>query len=194
MTTERIIGAAGPAAALAALTGIPADAYHFTISSRADEAGTILFKLHGLLLVAAFCLAIVALAGIALRIGDRLGGAGRAGVLLAFAGTVLVVGNITTEAFWMPMAGEAISDPTGYTLAAIIASFAVFSLGWLLTGIAAARTGLVATPAAALLCLGAIVAFTPLPGAYILLLAGLAATGRSLAQESTGRAPALATA
>ena len=34
--------------------------------------------------------------------------------------------------------------------------------------------------AAVLLCVGALIGFTPLPGAYILLLAGIAATARSL--------------
>ena len=49
-----------------------------------------------------------------------------------------MAGDIATEAFWMPLAPNVLDDPTGYTLATIIASFAVFSLGWLLVGIAVA--------------------------------------------------------
>lgn len=190
MNTDTLTRAAAPAAATAALIGIPADVYHFLIPSRSEEAGTVLFKLHGILLVVAFCLAIVALAGMALRLDESR--TLTAGVVLAFVGTVLVAGNIATEAFWMPMAPETLDDPTGYTLATIVVSFAIFAAGWLLVGIAAARSGLVATPAAVLLCLGAIIGFTPLPGAYILLLAGIAITARSL--TAPARAPALAAA
>jgi hypothetical protein len=191
MHSDLITRAAAPSAVTAAVIGIPADVYHFLIPGRAEEAGTVLFKLHGILLVAAFCLALVALVGIALRMGERAGRAGTAGTVLAFVGTVLVVGNIATEAFWMPLAPEVLDDPTGYTLATIIVSFGIFALGWLLVGISVARSGLAATPAAVLLCLGAVVGFTPLPGAYILLLAGLATTAASLTREAPVRAGAL---
>ncbi len=194
MNSDLLIRSAAPAAATAALIGIPADLYHFTIEGRAEASGTLAFKLHGIALIAAFCLAVVALAGMALRLGDRLGRIGSAGVVLAFLGTILVVGDISTEAFWMPLAPQVLDDPSGYTLATIVVSFGIFALGWLALGIAVIRSGAGASPAAALLILGAIVGFTPLPGAYVLLLAGIAATARSLAMPATAVTPAPAAA
>jgi hypothetical protein len=190
MNSNTLIRAAAPAALVGAALGIPADVYHFAIDSREAEAGTLLFKLHGLLLVVAFALSIVALAGMALRLENRLGRAGAAGVVIAYAGTLLVLVNVGTEAFAFGLAPGALSDPTGYALAVIVASFALFSIGWLLVGLAVARSGLGSTVAASVLCCGALVGFTPLPGAYILLLAGLAATARSLSASSRAGAPA----
>lgn len=178
MNNDQLIRAAAPAALAAAALGIPADLYHFTIDSRAESAHELLFKAHGALLVVAMALLVVVLAGIALRLGDR---GSRAGTVLAFGGTLLVLANIATEAFAMPAAPEPLSDPKGYWLFVIIVSFALFSLGWLLIGIAALRARAVSRPAGLLLCVGALVAFTPIPGAYILLLAGVAASAASLA-------------
>ena len=187
MNADQIIRASTPAALAAAGLGIPADLYHFTIDSRAEEAGAVLFKAHGALLVVAMGLLVVALAGIALRLGER-GARTGTGTVLAFAGTLLVMANIATEAFAMPAAPEALSDPEGYWLFVIILSFGLFSLGWLLTGVAAMRSGAVSRGAGLLLCIGALIAFTPIQGAYILLLAGVAATARSLAAPRRARA------
>jgi hypothetical protein len=190
MNSSLLIRAAAPSAALAALVGIPADLYHFTITSRAEAAGELLFRLHGLGLMVAFLLVLVALMGTAARVGPRLGRGGAVGVTAAFAGTVLVLGDLSRETFWTPLAPELLDVPAGAALAMVVGSFALFSAGWLLLGVAVARTGLVALPAAVLLGVGAFVAFTPVPGAYILLLAGIAAVTRSLAtQESPDRNP-----
>ena len=189
MNADQIIRATVPAALAAAALGIPADLYHFTIDSRAEEAGEVLFKAHGALLVVAMGLLVVALAGIALRLGDR---AARSGTLLAFAGTLLVLANVATEAFAMPAAPEPLSDPQGYWLFVIVLSFGMFSLGWLLVGVAALRARAVPRGAGLLLCAGALIAFTPVQGAYVLLLAGVAAAAVSLAAPA--RAPAVASA
>ena len=178
MNADQIIRAAAPAAVAAAALGIPGDLYHFTIESRAESAGEVLFKAHGALLVVAMGLLVVVLAGMALRLGDR---ASRTGTVLAFAGTLLVLANIATEAFAMPAAPEPLSDPEGYWLFVIILSFAMFSLGWLLVGISAMRAGAVPRGAGLVLCAGAVVAFTPIQGAYILLLAGVAAAAVAMA-------------
>lgn len=180
MNSDTLIRSAAPLAAAAAVIGIPADLYHFTIDGRVEASGSVGFKLHGIALILAFSLAVLVLAGMAFRMGDRLGRLGLAGAGMAFFGTVLVVGDISTEAFWMPTAGETVAEPGGYTLATIIASFGLYALGWLLVAVAAIRSGLVATPAAALLILGAVIGFTPLAGSYILLLIGIALSARSL--------------
>ena len=45
---------------------------------------------------------------------------------MAFVGTVLVISDIHNEAFWMPLAPEQMSDPTGVTLVTVVASFGLF--------------------------------------------------------------------
>lgn len=186
MTSEGLIRAAFPAAAAGAVIGVAGDLYHFTIDDLAAAAPEPLFKVHGLLLVVALGLALVALAGISLHHGDRSGRIGRAGTVIAFAGTTLVLANVYVEGVAMPRAPEALTDPQGYALAMVLVSYALLSLGWLLIGIATARSGLAPRRAAILLCVGAVIAFGPLPGSYILLLLGVAATARSLALAVPG--------
>ena len=191
MNAHTLTRYAAPAATAAAVLGIPADLYHFTMSSRAEAAGEFLFKVHGMLLVAAFCLALVALWGMATSVGDRLGRLGWAGFSLAYVGTILAIADIAREAFWMPLAPELMDNPTGYTLAMIVGSFAAFSSGWLLFGAALARRGIVSMKAALPLCTGAFIAFVPIPAAYVVLLIGIAVTARSLAGTAPRHSRAL---
>ena len=102
---------------------------------------------------------------------------------MAYVGTLLVMSNIATEAFMMPMAPEALSDPTGYALVTIIVSFALFAAGWFGVALAAGRSELASPPAVLALCLGALYGFTPFPGSYSLLLLGIAATAWSMTRE-----------
>jgi hypothetical protein len=137
---------------------------------------------------AAMGLLVVALAGIAFRLGRRTGLGGNIAITTAFAGTLLALSNIATEAFAMPLAPEHLDDPHGYSLVTIVTSFALFALGWLSVAVVLARSGLVAKPAVVLLAAGAVIGFTPLPGAYILLLAGVAATTVSMARRADAAA------
>jgi hypothetical protein len=171
-----------PAGLLAAAVGIPSDLYHFTIESRAAAVDEFLFAAHGVGLVVAMLLASVALLGLATRAGHVLGAAGKACVALAYVGTLLVLGNISTEAFQMRLAPEVLDDPTGYSLVAIVISFALFAVGWFGVGLTLGRHDLVAPSATLVLCLGAIYAFTPFPGSYTLLLVGIAAACVSVAR------------
>lgn len=176
-----------PAAIAVAAVGVPADLYHFTIDSRAEEAHTLLFKAHGWMLTIAVGLMIVVLAGIVLRLastnGDRVGPVATAVTSMTFAGSLLALGNITTEAFVMPQAGEAVADPAGYWLAIVIASFALFGFGWAVTGLVAAKNGLIPWGVAALLAVGGVIGFAPLAGSYILLFVSIAITGLALGRR-----------
>lgn len=176
-----------PAAIAVAAVGVPADLYHFTIHSRAEEAHTLLFKAHGWMLTIAVGLMVVVLAGIVLRLAsrnnDRLGPVATIVTTLTFAGSLLALGNITTEAFVMPQAGEAVSDPAGYWLAIVIASFALFGFGWAITGLIAAKNGLIPWGVAALLAAGGVIGFAPFAGSYILLFISVAITGISLGKH-----------
>lgn len=185
MDNNTLIRLAKPAGILAAALGVPSDLYHFTIETRAAAAGTFLFQAHGVGLVAAMMLITVALAGLAFRAGSRLGAAGRAFVGLAYVGTLLVLGNITTEAFQMRLAPEALDDPQGYSMIVIVVSFALFAVGWFGLAVCLARIDVVSPPAVLTLCLGALYAFTPFPGSYTLLLIGVAAAVVSAARPAT---------
>lgn len=175
MDTHTLIRLAKPAGLLAAALGIPSDLYHFTIESRASASDTFLFHAHGVGLTAAMVLLTVALAGLAFRAGSRLGAAGRTCVGLAHVGTLLVLGNISTEAFQMRLAPDALDDPTGYSLVVIVISFALFAVGWFGVSLDLGRHGVVSPPVVLVLCLGALYGFTPFPGSYTLLLVGVAA-------------------
>jgi hypothetical protein len=175
-----------PAGLVAAALGVPSDLYHFTIESRAAASDEFLFMAHGIGLVAAMVLASVALMGLATRAGAVLGAAGRTCVALAYVGTLLVLGNITTEAFQMRLAPEVLDDPTGYSLVVIVVSYALFAIGWFGVALTLGRQGLVSPGVTLLLCLGAVYGFTPFPGSYILLLLGIAAAVVS-ASRTPGR-------
>ena len=175
-----------PAAVAAAAIGVPADLFHFTIDSRVSVADTVLFKVHGWLLVLAMALLVVALAGIAQRLAGRdgrLAPVQLSVIAMTFAGTLLVLGNISTEAFVMPQAGEAVSDPAGYWLTVTIASYALFGFGWAAVAVLCARAKLVPWNVAALLVVGGVIGFSPLPGSYVLLLAGVALLGWTIARR-----------
>ena len=180
MTTDQLRRSAAGAALAAATIGVPADLYHFTIESRAAASGTLGFRLHGLGLLAAFTLTLVALAGIAVAQGDRGGRLGAIGAASALVGTTFVIGDIAKEAFALPVAPEQLSDPKGYYLAVIVVSFALLTLGWLLTAIATRRAGIGSGATTAVLGVGALFAFPPIPGAYVVLLVGIALTAARL--------------
>ena len=182
-----------PAAVAAAALGVPGDLFHFTIDSRASVADTLLFKVHGWLLVLAMGLLVLALAGIAQRLAGRDGRLDvvpQVAVAMTFTGTLLVLGNISTEAFVMPQAGTAVDGPVGYWLTVTVASYAMFGFGWAAVAVVCARAGLVPWKVAALLVVGGVIGFSPLPGSYILLLVGAALSGVTIARrDATIAAP-----
>lgn len=175
MTLDQLHRTAVRAGLAAAALGVPADLFHFTIESRAAASQSLAFRLHGIGLVLSFTLLLLALAGVVLAQQDRAGRLGRVGGLLALAGTTLVIGDLAKEAFGLPLAPAELGDPKGYYLAVVVLSFALLTLGWLLTAVAARRAGVASAPAAWLLVVGAVLAFPPIPGAYVVLLLGVAA-------------------
>lgn len=159
----------------AAALGFLGDLYHVTLDR--DEA-SLVFKLHGGLLLSALILSIATLFALALLHADHWRAVGRAGFWLAMAGTVLVAGDIYHEVVVTPSLIDSDpafvnADPKGWHLLGVIASFAAFGLGWLLVGIATASSGLLSRASATVLAVGGLIGFTPLPGSYILLFIGL---------------------
>lgn len=194
MTVDSIRRTAGAAGLAAVLLGVPADLYHFTIDSRTAAAGTLAFRLHGIALVLAFSLVLLALAGLVLAMAGRAGRLGAAGAGCAFLGGTFVIGDLAKEAFGLPLAPEQLGDPTGYYLAVVVLSFGLLAAGWAMTAIALRRAGVISGRASTLLLVGAVLAFPPIPGAYLTLLIGIAvATGplraRAAAPSALERQP-----
>lgn len=182
-----------PAAVAAAALGVPGDLYHFSIDTLVSGSDTLLFKVHGWLLLVAMGLLVLALAGIALRLAGRdgrLAAVPMAVIAMTFTGTLLVIGSISTEAFVMPEVGAAVADPTGYRLTVIVASYALFGFGWAAVAVVCARAGLVPWKVAALLVVGGVIGFSPFPGSYILLLVGAALLGLTIARRESAMASA----
>lgn len=184
METTTLVRLALPAGILAAVVGVPSDLYHLTIDSRAAEVDTTAFMLHGIGLVSALVLITLSLAGLVLAAGPRLGLPGRLFAGFAYVGTLLVLGNVATEAFMMRLAPEELSDPTGYSLVVIVVSFGLFAAGWFGVALASGRHGVISPPAVLTLCLGALYGFTPFPGSYTLLLIGIAAAVISMSRRA----------
>ncbi|HVE98372.1 MAG TPA: hypothetical protein VNA12_04255 [Mycobacteriales bacterium] len=189
MTTDQLRRTGARAAIAAAVIGVPADLYHFTIDSRAAASQSLGFRLHGLGLLVAFTLTLVALATITLSREPRSGPLGAIAAALALVGTTFVIGDIAKEAFALPVAPDALSDPKGYYLAVIVASFAALTLGWLLTAVASKRAGIIGGGPTALLVVGALLAFPPIPGAYVVLLVGIAVVATRAAETPAEGVP-----
>jgi hypothetical protein len=194
VNVDQIIRVARRAGLAAAVIGIPADLFHFTITSRAEASGTLAFRVHGLGLMTAFTLTLVAFAGLVLAQQGRAGRLGSVAAALTLFGSTFVIGDLAKEAFGLPLAPDALGEPQGYYLLVIIASFAVLAAGWFLTALALGRAGVVEGPAAMVLCVGAVLALPPIPGAYIVLLLGIALTTRQLRTSTEAARPAVATA
>jgi hypothetical protein len=177
---DQLYRAAARAGVAAAVLGIPADLFHFTMHSRAEASQSLAFRLHGVALVSAFTLVLLALAGIVLAQQGRAGRLGQVGGLVALAGTALVIGDLAKEAFGLPLAPEQLGEPQGWYLLVVVVSFALMTVGWLLTALASRRAGLISGPVAALLVTGALLALPPIPGAYIVLLLGVAVVASRL--------------
>ena len=146
----------------------------------------------GLLLVAMLGIGAAAVAALA-----RLRDAGRPvpGVALAVIGTVLVAGGGWAGLFVLPAlaaeAPEVLERGLQSVVVGYIASYFVFAVGWLWTGIALIRARLVPTWLGVLVAVGGLVAFVPGPGAFRLVLVSVAATllARRLAVREPIRTP-----
>lgn len=187
-----------PAAFIAALVGIAGDAYHFTLGDRSQVATSLGYRAHGIALMLAFFLAILALLRLMLLHDGRWGTLGRVGFVLALAGTITTIADIWAETIVLPGVTASApqlldEDASGFHLAAVAFAFlALFALGWLLVAIATFRAGMASRAASVGLAIAAVVAGLPLAGVYILLLVFLAWVSWSLrdAAGAQGRARA----
>jgi hypothetical protein len=147
------------------------------------------------LAIASSALLLVALLGIAaaaLAAFGRLQDAGRgtAGAVIALVGTVLVAGGGWASLFVLPALAadhpDVLDAGLGSVVVGYIASYVVFTVGWVWTGIALIRARLVPTWLGVLVAVSGALAFVPAPEAFRLLVIGVAA---SLLARSLSPAP-----
>lgn len=123
-------------------------------------------------------------------------GRGAAGGAIAVVGTVLVLGGTWAALFVMPAIAKAAPEVLDGELAGIvvgyIASYLVFTVGWVWTGIALLRAGLVPTWLGILVVVAGVAAFVPSPEPIRVLLIGI--TASVLAGRLAAPVPALRTA
>lgn len=107
---------------------------------------------------------------------------GTAGFLVAFVGTALAVGSLWSNTIIIPAVVDLVPEEALETLPPIvlfgeITSWGLFTIGWLLLGVAILRAGLYPRLAAILLAVGAVIGFIPVPFALIPFAAAVAWLG-----------------
>ncbi len=165
---------AGPAGVLAFGAFVAA---MVVVGDDALETSPIAIASSALLLVAALGIAAAAVAAL-----SRLHEAGRsvAGPAVAAVGSALVVGGVWATLFVMhPLAAEqpqAMEAEIAGIVVGYIASYLVFAVGWVWTGVALLRAGLLPTGLGVFLSVAGGLAFVPSPEPARLLLIAVAAT------------------
>jgi hypothetical protein len=186
----RPLGAvAGPAAVLALVllvTGL------VTVGEADLDTAPLATASSALLLVALLGIGAVAVAAL---VRLREAGRGLPGTAVAVVGTVLVAGGAWAALFVLPSLAAEAPDVLDAGLPGVvvgyIASYVVFTVGWVWTGIALVRARLVPTALGVLVAVGGAVAFVPAPEAFRLLVIGVAASilARRLGAPVPARAP-----
>jgi hypothetical protein len=163
---------AGPAAvlALALLMGGLA-----TAGADRVETSPLATASSAFLLVALLGLGAAAVAALA-RL--RAAGRGIAGSAVAVVGTVLVAGGGWAALFVMPalarQAPAVLAAGLGSVVVGYVASYAVFTVGWVWTGIALLRAGLLPSWLGVLTVVGGALAFVPAPEPMRLVVVAVA--------------------
>jgi hypothetical protein len=136
---------------------------------------------------------LLALSAIYTRESDALGRLGLIGFVTAFLGTLMVAGDWWFEAFVVPMiatAAPAVLDLpiSGSVLVGAIATVGLYTMGWMLFGLAVLRTRAVPRPAALLLLASGVLGPLALSTPYQIPLAiAIGWIGLTLASESRSR-------
>jgi hypothetical protein len=182
--------AAGPATVLALLLLVGA---LVTAGPGGPETSPLGTASSALLLVALLGLGAAAVAALA-RL--RTAGRGVAGIATAVVGTVLVAGGGWAALFVLPALAEhapgLLESGLESVVVGYVASYVVFSVGWVWTGVTLIRARLVPTWLGILLAVGGALAFVPAPEAFRLLVI---AVGASLvARRFAAPAPTVRTA
>jgi hypothetical protein len=166
--------AAGPATVLALLLLVGA---LVTAGPGGPETSPLGIASSAVLLVALLGLGAGAVAALA-RL--REAGRGLTGVAVAVVGTVLVAGGGWAALFVLPALAKAAPGVLDSGLESVVvgyvASYVVFTVGWVWTGVTLIRARLVPTWLGVLVAVGGAIAFVPAPEAFRLLVISVAAS------------------
>jgi len=180
---------AGPAAVLALLLLVGG---LVTAGEDGLDTSPLATASSALLLVALLGLGATAVSALArLRAADR----GVAGAAIAVVGTVLVAGGGWAALFVLPALAKQAPGVLDTGLESVvvgyIASYVVFTVGWVWTGVTLIRAALVPTALGVLVAVGGALAFVPAPEAFRLLVVSVAASllARRLAAPAPVHAP-----
>lgn len=187
---------AGLAAVVSAALSVMGDLLRLFVDVESSETATTTpYALVFLLYLLGAVLLLLGLVGLYTSQSEAAGVLGLVGFLAAFLGTALLVGVLWFELFITPsLAARAPGlAEAELGLAGFILVFLLGVVGWLLFGVATLRARTYPRWAAALLMVGGLVAFVPIPLAGIVFSAAIAwlgfilFTGRSAPAEQTSR-------
>jgi hypothetical protein len=141
-----------------------------------SNAATITHTLTYSLALLGMCSLLLAVTAIYALNPRRLGRLGGIGYLFAFVGTLFVAGDWWFEAFVVPtIATEAPhvleQSPSGSLVVGAIATIGLYSVGWLLFGLATFRSRTIPRPAAVFLVIGGLIGPLALTAPYQIPLA-----------------------
>lgn len=140
--------------------------------------------------IVAMLLVLLGLGGLYARQVEQTGALGLVAFLMALIGTVMAVSLEWTAAFYEPWLAEIASpeildaEPSGVAIVGYLLAIVLFTLGWLLFGLASLQARVLPRGAAVLLMVGAVLLFVILlleiPGYSVVFGAALAWMGYSL--------------
>jgi uncharacterized membrane protein (DUF485 family) len=191
MTTSGLFRLNGFALVLSAVVFAIAEVIAFSIFTRggdydlAEVAASGAFFLQSFLTLFAGTLLLGGLVGFYLRQSQAVGRLGLVGFLLAFFGTVFVVGDFYANTFVTPLvaqgAPEFLDDPlSGMMQVWLPFSFGFLAFSWLLLAVCTLRARIYPRGASWFLLVGAVLALVPFPLANLPFYAALAWTGLRL--------------
>jgi hypothetical protein len=145
-----------------------------TLGPASITTATHTFK-NGLAMLAMYAL-LLALTGLYAAQARSAGRLGLLGYLVAFLGTLMVAGDWWFESFVVPQLAVAAPEimktaPSGSLLAGAIATFGLFSAGWVLFGIATFRARVFSRAGAALMIIGGLIGILALSSPFQVPLA-----------------------
>ena len=193
MTPSGLFRLNGFALVLAAVVFAVAEVISFSIFARggdydlAEVAGSGAFFLQSLLTLFAGTLLLGGLVGFYLGQSHAAGRLGLVGFLIAFFGTVIVVGDFYANTFVTPLvaqgAPEFLDNPlSGMLQVWLPFSFGVLAFSWLLLAVATLRARVYPRGASWFLLVGAVLALVPFPLANLPFYAALALVGLHLSR------------
>jgi hypothetical protein len=177
---------AGVAAPILALFGVIVGAPLYA-DDLSDAAASGRFPIAAAAALAALLALGLGLVAAYLAQEHRLGALGRAGFLVALAGTALAAGGAWDSLFTVPylveQAPAVLDRPTsGSLLAGYVVSYLVLVAGWALFSVATLRARVLPRAAGIVMLAGALLAVLPMPTPLrvLVLAAGVALAGRAL--------------